>query len=135
MKITIGLTKTFRHAKGDPIDYVPSMDGWRPGAEQDVVELELGFPPSTSVLRVGEAYYKATNAPPEVVESDSLATAILDELKRRQEAGELGEHRHTMDVGDTVEIDGGEPWVCMSLGFAPAASLRFHGSIGVPHGE
>jgi len=114
LKITIGLTRTDRQA-----NYVPAMDGYRPGAKQDVIELEVEAPLAQpeggwQAVEVGEAYFKATNAPKEVVEADPLAHAIFQVLVAT-EGGYA--HRLTMDVGDTVQVDGGQAVSCESFGW------------------
>lgn len=117
MKIEIGFTKTFRQGwKGSTTDYVPSMDGYHDDAEQDMFVMEVESPPMDPTV-VGEAFYKATNAPEEVIRGDRVASAIFDELMKRQAAGTIGKHRHSMDVGDTVQIDGGPKFVVAPFGF------------------
>jgi len=116
VKITIGLTKTDRAA-----DYVPSMDGYRPGAEQDVVVLEIDAVPTQPdggwrALEVGEAYFMATNAPEEVVKGSPLALAIYTALVERTAPA----HRLSMSVGDTVQVDDGPVLVCASFGWEEA---------------
>ena len=105
MKITIGLTRSDR-----PVGYIPAMDGYKPGAAQDVLELEVDAPLAQpeggwQAVEVGEAYFKATSAPQEVIEADPLALAILRALLELRGRGGA-EHRLEMFVGDTVTVDG-----------------------------
>ena len=117
LKITIGLTRTDRQA-----NYVPAMDGYRPGAKQDVIELEVEAPLAQpeggwQAVEVGEAYFKATNAPQEVIEADPLALAVYRALaeKVREQGGV--KHRLEMFVGDTVSLDGGPLVSCERFGW------------------
>lgn len=120
MKITIGLTRTDREA-----NYVPSMDGYRKGAAQDVVVLEVEAEPrypegEWQAVEVGEAYFTATNAPEEVVLASPLATAVYRALIAKLRAEHLT-HRLSMSVGDTVQVDDGPVLVVKSFGFEEVA--------------
>lgn len=115
MKLTIGFTRTDRDN-----DYIPGMDGYRPGAAQDVVTLEVDAPSAPdggweSVV-AAEAYFVATNAPSEVVARDPLATAILHALLLADEV-QSPQHRLTLDVGDTVQVDDGPVLSVERFGF------------------
>jgi len=116
MKITIGLTKTDRAA-----DYVPAMDGYREGAAQDVVLLEVEAPTKHEggwqAVEVGEAYFTATNAPQEVIEADPLALAVYRELAEEVRRQGKVPHRLSMSVGDTVQVDDGPRLAVASFGF------------------
>jgi hypothetical protein len=120
MKITIGLTRTERD---NGRDYVPAMDGYREGADQDVVVLVVDAEPTQpppagwQAVEVGEAYFKATNAPQEVVEADPLAQAIHDALMARLDELVAFTHRLSMNVGDTVQVDDGPRVVCARFGW------------------
>lgn len=116
MKITIGFTRTDR-----PNDYIPGMDGYRKGAAQDVVVLDLdvqsGQPEGGwQAVEVAEAYFTATNAPVEVIDRDPLATAVrYAVMELVHEEGQP--HRLTLDVGDTVQVDNSPVLAVASFGF------------------
>jgi hypothetical protein len=68
VKIRIGLTRTDRVA-----NYIPACDGYRPGAAQDIIELDVE-PPADSTVKPkdwAEAVYVATNAPSPVVRASN----------------------------------------------------------------
>jgi hypothetical protein len=122
MKIQIGFTKTFREGwKGSTIDYVPSMDGYHDGAEQDVltfeIDVETRYPEADwKSVEVGEAFFTATNAPEEVVARFPLAQAIVDVVKPMAERGEI-QHRLSLSVGDTIQVNDGPLFVVAPFGF------------------
>jgi hypothetical protein len=112
VKITIGLTRTDRAA-----DYVPAMDGYRPGAAQDLFVIEVESPAIDPAV-IGEAFFVATNAPKEVVDGDRLASALYREITRKLPIA----HRLTLSVGDTVQVDDGPVFVVAPVGFEPLPS-------------
>lgn len=97
--ITVGLTLSDRAA-----NYFPMSDGYREGAAQEtvVVEVETGLLVGRSIEDVAEAVFVATNAPTEVVAESRLSCAILAGL-----LDSMGRAQHrSLSVGDTVEVDG-----------------------------
>jgi hypothetical protein len=95
--ITIGLTITDR-----PGDYIPALDGWRPGAAQQIVKLgEVKLPSAWTRTNVAEALFALTNAPAELWLGrdgyDALSHVIAYDLRGLDRA---------LSVGDTVTVDG-----------------------------
>jgi len=106
MKVTIGFTWTDRAN-----DYIPTMDGYRPGAEQEEVVIELpdAAVQGASARVIAEAVFVATNAPLEVVETHPLARVIWYLLP-------FGRWR-ALSIGDTVAIEGFSKLECARLGW------------------
>lgn len=108
---------TYGHTLSDrPNDYIPGMDGWRPGALQELISLALDVEAGTTPEAIAEAIYEATNAPRGVW--SPLAHAVEAELARHRAAGT---RTWVMDVGDTVVVAGVEAQPvlveCASVGF------------------
>ena len=97
--VVIGLTQSARTG-----DYFPMSDGYREGAAQQVVsvEVETGLLVGKSIEAVAEAVFEATNAPVEVFARNPLACAILEGLLDPMGRGQY----RSLSVGDTVEVDG-----------------------------
>ena len=91
--IRIGFTKTDRAN-----DYVPSMDGYRPGAEQEYVSLDTGntINDQEELADVAECVFMAMNAPD--------AAGHHSETVRRLHAQLLGSRMRSLSVGDTVSV-------------------------------
>ena len=93
--VVIGLTQSARTG-----DYFPMSDGYREGAAQQVVsvEVETGLLVGKSIEAVAEAVFEATNAPVEVFARNPLACAILEGLLDPMGRGQY----RSLSVGDTV---------------------------------
>jgi hypothetical protein len=102
MNITVGYTKTDRAH-----DYIPCMDGFRAGADQELVKLDVMLVGVAEPLAVAEDVFIATNAPDEVT-----FTWNQGEI-RRALAG-----RRSVSVGDTVDVNG-HTFACARLGWEP----------------
>lgn len=105
--IRIGYTKTDRAN-----DYVPSMDGYRPGAEQEYVSLDTGdtINDQDELVDVAEAAFMAMNDPD--------AVGHRSEVVRRLYAQLLGCGMRSLSVGDTVSVPK-EGWTveCANVGW------------------
>ncbi len=90
--IEIGFTKTDR-----PGNYIPMCDGYRAGAEQEVLTLAVSNCSQLTPEQVAEAVFEATNAPDDVDVTDA-AHHIRWELR--------GRAYRSLSVGDTVAVAG-----------------------------
>lgn len=102
-------------------DYIPTCDGYRPGAAQHQVSFELPDRPELaglSAAELAEAVFVATNAPAvlarsvlgeaEVAEALYGPASNLSEQQRR--------HLRALSVGDTVTV-AGRTLACEPVGF------------------
>jgi hypothetical protein len=91
--IAYGMTVTDRDS-----DYIPMMDGYRPGAEQDVVTFEVEHSLGQQTPEWwAEAVFVATNAPTtETVDARPGARLVADTIPPTR----------ALSVGDTVTVDG-----------------------------
>lgn len=90
-RITIGYTRTDR-----PGDYVPAVDGYRPGAAQDVRTIIVHTDLVADALAWAEVVFMVTNAPPML--ANGLVAAVVPALEASP-----GEWR-SLSVGDTVSV-------------------------------
>lgn len=128
MLINLGFTHSDRAS-----DYIPAMDGYRPGAVQTVLTVgpvavatlgshAVGEDALTvaQVAMVAETCFSAMNRPfaaPGRFEQD-VKKAIEDALAPlRDAAGPAFEGIHLMQVGDTVSVDG-ITVACLGVGWA-----------------
>lgn len=93
-RVTVGLTESDRDA-----NYVPSMDGYRDGATQQVVVLDLPLRAFNGEVEmtIAEAVFVATNAPGREYMSTDLQRAIWDRVEVRRTVD-----MRSLSVGDTV---------------------------------
>jgi hypothetical protein len=112
-KLTIGYTLPDADS-----GYHPMLDGYRPGAAQQTVELDLDDLPrrwpggraarltqATTPLQWAEALYTATNAPLEVIDRDSrLAVRLIWAAIQTQPATRAA--MRPVRIGDTVTVAG-----------------------------
>lgn len=102
---TIGLTRTDRDA-----DYVPAMDGYRAGAEQDTVTLMLAEDvlAGLGIVSICEALFIVTNAPEDVVVEMAKADRVLAMVLAADMvwAANSGTNHRSISKGDTVEYQG-----------------------------
>lgn len=117
MIITIGFTETDRmfalYGHRDDNTYVPSQDGYRPGAAQDLVAFEVADAEELSPEQWAEAVWVVTNAPAfTVLDGYAGASQVLRALTRVEGFGDL----RAVSVGDTVDVDG-RLWVCEKSGW------------------
>jgi len=107
--LVVGYTKVDRDN-----DYVPMMDGYRPGAEQHEITVTVDLPPDMAGHLVAELVFIATNAPD--LEEDSRAMKIRDAITA---TGYKGREAHwSLSVGDTVIVDGTR-YACQNSGWQP----------------
>lgn len=110
MRITVGYTLSNRAG-----DYIPMMDGYRPGAQQQCVDFDCSGSEFFAVSRatpeeVAEAVFVVTNCPDlDRIFSDRLTHEVYTAMRRElnlvvAHAGEL-DHQ-ALSVGDTVMVDG-----------------------------
>lgn len=93
--IVIGYTKI-----GDTNDYLSMIDGYRPGAEQHVISVEVDLPVGLDPYRIAELCFYATNAPE--IDKDSSEQRIRDAIV---DTGYTGREAHwSISVGDTVRV-------------------------------
>jgi hypothetical protein len=102
-------------------DYIPSMDGYRPGARQDLIALEVdtadlnaALPPFYWV----EAAYQASNLPPFAEGDRPVVRAVrraLDALRARYAPAPVPNLR-SLSVGDTITM-AGQMWECTRTGW------------------
>lgn len=124
LALQIGFTTTDRLN-----NYVPAMDGYRPGAAQDTVKFEVvnscGGWNAHDWERIAEAVFILTNAPGEVIESyaggDSATGYLLTDLMAALRAEQITLPR-SVSVGDTVTVINpttGEEgtWACARFGW------------------
>jgi hypothetical protein len=97
-RIDLGLTKSDRAG-----NYIPSCDGFRAGAEQEIFEYYVEVPVGMRVEEIAEAAFEATNHPyPESLTGVAGALAALVEDDRLT-------RMRSLSVGDTVTVNfGGE---------------------------
>lgn len=100
VRIIVGLTRTDRLN-----NYIPMMDGYRDGAEQDAIAITIDGLTLTE-LQWAEAVFVATNAPADALSDYDGALAVR---------AALGLTR-ALSVGDTVTVDGTR-YVCERLGW------------------
>lgn len=108
LTIQLGFTHSDRAS-----DYIPMMDGYRPGAAQTVIQtgdvqlpgLDPAAPLSADdVTAVAEACFTAMNAPEDLPVSDTVSL-VRDAIAARLASGrDTGVH--SLSVGDTVTVDG-----------------------------
>jgi len=102
--VTIGFTRADREN-----DYVPTLDGWRPGASQDIVDLSVSISEKDgiggmSTRDVAELVMAITNHPdPTYWQHRQGAKAIEDALKLARDAGVP---IRAVSIGDTVTVAG-----------------------------
>jgi hypothetical protein len=95
--ITIGLTVSDRAA-----NYIPAMDGWRPGAAQDTFPLpQVALPAAWTRADVAEALFTLTNAPVEVWDGKGGYAELARTLRALNPL-----LARSLSVGDTVTVDG-----------------------------
>lgn len=102
--VTLGFTASDR-----PNNYIPMCDGYREGAAQTTVTLELPAL-DASAEECAEAAFVATNAPLEVIESDKLASVVFAALD------ESPVTVRALSVGDTVTVCG-KRFACERVGW------------------
>jgi hypothetical protein len=102
-------------------DYIPTSDGYWPGAAQHHVTIELPDRPELSSLsgpELAEAVFVATNAPADLRRSVPGAAEIAEALYGP--ASNLPEqqrrHLRALSVGDTVTV-AGRTLACEPVGF------------------
>ncbi|MFF1820417.1 hypothetical protein ACFVWG_24135 [Kribbella sp. NPDC058245] len=83
--------------------YVSYMDGWRAGAAQHAVSIEVDLPPDLPPYKVADLVFLATNAPD--LEGHPDAAKILAAVQATGYRGVEGGH-FSLSVGDTVTVDG-----------------------------
>lgn len=107
VRITIGFTKTDRES-----NYVPMMDGYRAGAEQELVVVDMPRALLPVVIaQTPELFFGVTNAP-------------LDAIQASPRMSRMHEHfvsvgqtfPRSISVGDTVSY-GDERWACARRGW------------------
>lgn len=101
MKVEIGFTITDRAA-----GYVPASDGYRKGAKQRVVTIDLFAVHAGEALAVAEAVFVATNAPAVVVAKSQMARDVLRALVALSRAQGTPSVPRSLSVGDTVTVEG-----------------------------
>lgn len=126
MKITIGLTRSNR-TRGDD-DYIPSFDGWRDGAAQDQVQVEL--PDSLATLtrtELADAAFVATNAPSrDDMASYPGAQQVLDALTAIPTSPgtqPIPTTMRSLSIGDTVTVDD-RKLACVAVGWVDVTDGR-----------
>jgi len=115
--ITVGFTESDRAA-----DYSSFDDGYRPGAEQQTVQLVITDPdgPAQSLDDWAEALFTASNAPGAAPHEHPAITAARRALA---DARLGGVWMRTMSVGDTVTI-GGQTVACdKGVGWKPVTLI------------
>lgn len=118
MKITIGLTRSNRTRGAD--DYVPSADGYRAGAGQD--EIQVDVPNLTGLTReqVADAAFTVTNTPsPDLLSDTPGAHQVLTALQAVSTGGRL----RSLSIGDTVTVDG-RKLACVAAGWVDVTDDR-----------
>lgn len=107
ISLTVGYTRTDRPELRDR-GYFPTLDGYRPGAPQDLLTISADLRVDDPIAAV-ESVYVATNAPMAVIDHDSNARAVYDAIV---EAVRLDPSLmvKSLSVGDTVTVTlpGGE---------------------------
>lgn len=111
--IRIGYTKVIPPSAGAGFGYVPMADGYRPGAEQHVVTINVELPPNLQPYRIAELVHMATNAPE--LDADSPQELILLAI---EDTGYKGAEAHwSLSVGDTVQVGDGPVLACEAVGW------------------
>jgi hypothetical protein len=112
MKITIGYTLSDREH-----DYIPFDDGYRPGARQEEVTVELTGLDELDDTEVAELVFVATNAfvPSPRWPDGDIVTAV-----GRAVAANVLTHHSSLSKGDTVTVRGVR-YECASTGFERVA--------------
>lgn len=105
-RVIIGFTRTAR-----ALDYVPAMDGYRPGAAQDEITLEIEGVEGFTVPEVAEMIFVAVEAPYDV---EGLLGEIREALRPLFAAAPFS---RSVSVGDTVEVEGVGRWACARFGW------------------
>lgn len=121
LSVSIGYTRSDR-TRGRAGNYIPSTDGYQPGAAQDIVTIEL---PASSQLgqlpihELAEAVFVATNAPyPSFRNGTEGADEIAEALNRLTDPFPAGRRGlRSLSVGDTVTAHG-RTLACLPVGFA-----------------
>ncbi len=95
VRLVIGRTITDRAG-----DYVPAIDGYRPGAPQDVISIDVPARADTDGPGWAEAVFVATNRPGVPDKGSAAAdvhaaTIMVNTVRQR-----------SLSVGDTVTVDG-----------------------------
>lgn len=109
MIITLGFTRSDRTA-----DYIPTMDGYRAGAQQTVATLRLRpdlgaavtVPQDLTGIQWAHAMFYATNIPAEAGQDTPAVAAIRHALEVEPPA-----FWQSMSIGDTITVNG-ETWAC-----------------------
>jgi hypothetical protein len=119
--ISIGYTRSDRK-RGPAGDYIPSVDGYQPGAAQDVVTIEVPQDSRLGQLPIhdlAEAVFVATNAPyPSLRDGTPGAHEIAEALNQRTDPRPVGRRGlRSLSVGDTVTAHG-HTFACLPVGFA-----------------
>jgi hypothetical protein len=112
MIIVLGFTRSERAA-----NYFPTMDGYRPGAEQVLVPLHLRadadagvtVPQGLTGIQWGHAMFAATNLPPAAYGADQEPPAVT--AIRHALDVEPPRFWQAMSIGDTLTVNG-EVWAC-----------------------
>jgi hypothetical protein len=102
-------------------DYIPTRDGYRPGAAQHSVTVELPDRPELARLtgfELAEAVFVATNAPRHLWRSIAAAAAVAEALLGPTSTlpDEQRRHLRALSVGDTVTV-AGRTLACEPVGF------------------
>jgi hypothetical protein len=119
--ISIGYTRSDRR-RGPAGDYIPSVDGYQPGAAQDVVTIEVPHDSRLGQLTIhdlAEAVFVATNAPyPSLRDGTPGAHEIAEALNQWTDPSPARRRRlRSLSVGDTVTAHG-HTLACLPVGFA-----------------
>jgi hypothetical protein len=119
--ISIGYTRSDRR-RGPAGDYIPSVDGYQPGAAQDVVTIEVPHDSRLGQLTIhdlAEAVFVATNAPyPSLRDGTPDAHEIAEALNRPTDPSPVRRRAlRSLSVGDTVTAHG-HTLACLPVGFA-----------------
>jgi hypothetical protein len=119
--ISIGYTRSDRK-RGRAGDYIPSVDGYQPGAAQDVVTIEVPHDSRLGQLTIhdlAEAVFVATNAPyPSLRDGTPGAHEIAEALNRPTDPSPARRRGlRSLSAGDTVTAHG-HTLACLPVGFA-----------------
>lgn len=116
MHIVIGLTRSHRC---EDLNYVPTSDGYRPGAEQDLVAFDAALSATAQPSDVADALFEATNSP---FTLDGMAAALRDGWTAAGHSRQVAPFR-SVSVGDTVTV-GRVVLVCDSASWTPLVQGR-----------
>lgn len=105
LKVVIGFT-----AAALDRSYVPQLDGYRPGALQQEVELHCRVVPTAQHTDYAEGVFEVTNAP--YLPTQGAAGAVADAVTALSTR-----LPRTLSVGDTVTV-GDVKLACLSAGWA-----------------